>query len=173
MIVARTLKGKGVSSVEGKDGWHGKAFKKGEELDRALAELDTVRERRRRRCRVPDRQAVAGASRRRRSRSLHRLTRRGSRSRRAKRPAPPSPSSVRPTSVWSRSTPMSRTRPSVNASRRSRRTASIRTSSQNRSWWGRRRGWPRAGRSVPVDVRLLLGRARLTSSGWPRSATST
>src|SRR5512144_1658869 len=35
MILARTLKGKGVSSVEGKDGWHGKAFKKGEEMDRA------------------------------------------------------------------------------------------------------------------------------------------
>ena len=40
MILARTIKGKGVSSVEGKDGWHGKAFKKGEELDRALAELE-------------------------------------------------------------------------------------------------------------------------------------
>src|SRR3989454_10651049 len=40
MILARTIKGKGVSFVEGKDGWHGKAFKKGEELDRALAELD-------------------------------------------------------------------------------------------------------------------------------------
>jgi transketolase len=40
MILARTLKGKGVSFVEGKDGWHGKAFKKGEELDRVLAELD-------------------------------------------------------------------------------------------------------------------------------------
>jgi transketolase len=40
MILARTLKGKGVSFVEGKDGWHGKAFKKGEEMDRALAELD-------------------------------------------------------------------------------------------------------------------------------------
>ena len=40
MIVARTVKGKGVSFVEGKDGWHGKAFKKGEELDRALAELE-------------------------------------------------------------------------------------------------------------------------------------
>jgi transketolase len=39
MILARTLKGKGVSFVEGKDGWHGKPFKKGEELDRALAEL--------------------------------------------------------------------------------------------------------------------------------------
>src|SRR5688572_367598 len=40
MIVARTLKGKGVSFVEGKDGWHGKPFKKGEELDRAIAELE-------------------------------------------------------------------------------------------------------------------------------------
>ena len=33
MILARTLKGKGVSFVEGKDGWHGKALKKGEEAD--------------------------------------------------------------------------------------------------------------------------------------------
>ena len=40
MILARTLKGKGVASVEGKDGWHGKAFKKGEEMDRAIAELE-------------------------------------------------------------------------------------------------------------------------------------
>jgi transketolase len=40
MILARTIKGKGVSFVEGKDGWHGKAFKKGDELDRALAELE-------------------------------------------------------------------------------------------------------------------------------------
>jgi transketolase len=40
MIVARTVKGKGVASVEGKDGWHGKAFKKGDEADRAVAELE-------------------------------------------------------------------------------------------------------------------------------------
>jgi transketolase len=39
MILARTTKGKGVASVEGKDGWHGKAFKKGEEADKAIAEL--------------------------------------------------------------------------------------------------------------------------------------
>jgi len=38
-IVARTFKGKGVSFLENKDGWHGKAVKKGEELDKALAEL--------------------------------------------------------------------------------------------------------------------------------------
>jgi transketolase len=40
MILARTIKGKGVSFTEGKEGWHGRAFKKGEELDRALAELN-------------------------------------------------------------------------------------------------------------------------------------
>ena len=39
VIVAATRKGKGVSFTEDKDGWHGKALKKGEELDRALAEL--------------------------------------------------------------------------------------------------------------------------------------
>jgi len=39
MIVARTLKGKGVSFLEDRDGWHGKPLKKGEELDKALSEL--------------------------------------------------------------------------------------------------------------------------------------
>jgi transketolase len=38
-IVARTFKGKGVSFLENKDGWHGKPVKKGEELAKALAEL--------------------------------------------------------------------------------------------------------------------------------------
>jgi transketolase len=40
MILARTIKGKGVSFAEGLPGWHGRAFKKGEEMDRALAELE-------------------------------------------------------------------------------------------------------------------------------------
>jgi transketolase len=39
VLVARTLKGKGVSWVEGKDGWHGKALKK-DEADKAVAELE-------------------------------------------------------------------------------------------------------------------------------------
>ena len=39
VILARTVKGQGVASIAGKDGWHGKALKKGEEEDRALAEL--------------------------------------------------------------------------------------------------------------------------------------
>ncbi len=38
-IVARTFKGKGVSFLENKEGWHGKPVKKGEELSKALAEL--------------------------------------------------------------------------------------------------------------------------------------
>jgi transketolase len=38
-IVARTMKGKGVSSLEDRDNWHGKALKKGAELDAALAEV--------------------------------------------------------------------------------------------------------------------------------------
>lgn len=41
MIVARTIKGKGVSFLEDRDNWHGKALKK-EELDKALAELGEV-----------------------------------------------------------------------------------------------------------------------------------
>ena len=39
MILARTIKGKGLSLFEGKGGWHGKPLKKGEELDKAVAEL--------------------------------------------------------------------------------------------------------------------------------------
>ena len=41
MILARTLKGKGISFMEGKGGWHGKPIKKGEELEKALAELQS------------------------------------------------------------------------------------------------------------------------------------
>lgn len=41
MIVARTIKGKGVSFLEDRDNWHGKALKK-EDLDAALAELGEV-----------------------------------------------------------------------------------------------------------------------------------
>jgi transketolase len=43
MILARTLKGKGLSAIEGKDGWHGKALKKGDETDRAIAEIEQQR----------------------------------------------------------------------------------------------------------------------------------
>ena len=39
MVLARTLKGKGISFVEGRDGWHGKPLK-GDDLQRALRELE-------------------------------------------------------------------------------------------------------------------------------------
>src|SRR5262249_50767422 len=42
MILARTQKGKGVSFTEGKENWHGKAFKE-DELDRAIGELEQQR----------------------------------------------------------------------------------------------------------------------------------
>ncbi|HEY7510184.1 MAG TPA: transketolase [Vicinamibacteria bacterium] len=38
-VVARTLKGKGVSFLEDREGWHGKPARKGDELARAVAEL--------------------------------------------------------------------------------------------------------------------------------------
>lgn len=41
MIIAKTIKGKGVSFIEDADGWHGKALKK-EELDRAVMELGKI-----------------------------------------------------------------------------------------------------------------------------------
>ncbi len=42
-IIAKTIKGKGISFLEDKEGWHGKALKK-EELDKALSELGEVDE---------------------------------------------------------------------------------------------------------------------------------
>src|SRR5579883_2292369 len=39
VILARTLKGRGVSFLEDKEGWHGKALKKGAETEAALKEL--------------------------------------------------------------------------------------------------------------------------------------
>jgi transketolase len=41
MIIAKTIKGKGISFLEDKEGWHGKALKK-EELAKAVAELEPI-----------------------------------------------------------------------------------------------------------------------------------
>ncbi len=41
MLIAKTIKGKGVSFIENKNGWHGKALNK-EECDRALKELGEI-----------------------------------------------------------------------------------------------------------------------------------
>ena len=40
VLVAKTLKGKGLPSIEGKDAWHGKPLKAGEETDKAVAALE-------------------------------------------------------------------------------------------------------------------------------------
>ena len=40
MILARTVKGSGVSAIEGKEGWHGKPIPAGKDLDTAIAELE-------------------------------------------------------------------------------------------------------------------------------------
>ncbi|HJR77382.1 MAG TPA: transketolase [Nitrospiraceae bacterium] len=42
VLLARTLKGKGISSVEDRPDWHGKPLKKGDESDKAIAELERV-----------------------------------------------------------------------------------------------------------------------------------
>lgn len=39
VVLAKTLKGKGISFVEDRPDWHGKPLKKGEEADKAIAEL--------------------------------------------------------------------------------------------------------------------------------------
>ncbi len=41
MLIAKTIKGKGISFIENKDGWHGKALNR-EQCDRALKELGEV-----------------------------------------------------------------------------------------------------------------------------------
>jgi transketolase len=41
VIVARTIKGQGISLMAGKPGWHGRALKTGEEVETALRELES------------------------------------------------------------------------------------------------------------------------------------
>lgn len=41
MILAKTFKGQGVESIAGRDGWHGKALKAGEEAEAAIRELES------------------------------------------------------------------------------------------------------------------------------------
>ncbi|HEX2055196.1 MAG TPA: transketolase [Nitrospiraceae bacterium] len=42
ILLARTLKGKGISAVEDRPDWHGKPLKKGDETNKAIAELERV-----------------------------------------------------------------------------------------------------------------------------------
>lgn len=41
VVLAQTIKGKGIEAIAGKDGWHGKALKKGDETNKAIAELES------------------------------------------------------------------------------------------------------------------------------------
>lgn len=59
-IIARTIKGKGVSFVEDKDGWHGKALKE-EDLKKALDELGPINDNVRFNLRKPTQTSVANA----------------------------------------------------------------------------------------------------------------
>ncbi|MFB3853425.1 MAG: transketolase [Vicinamibacterales bacterium] len=40
MVLARTIKGKGISFMEGQEGWHGVPLKKGGDFERAMSELE-------------------------------------------------------------------------------------------------------------------------------------
>jgi transketolase len=133
MILARTIKGKGVSIFEGKEGWHGKPLKKGEELDKALAELQSQL--------LPDEEPVAPPQGRRAASHVQRRptsvwarrrTSSGKPWRRAKRTVPHSRVSATPTIGSSRSTPTSRTRRSARSSCTSIPIASTRRSSPSR-----------------------------------------
>ena len=149
VIIAKTIKGKGFSEVENKDGWHGKPFPP-DMADRAIAELGGVRNLVLRGPRPepaepgPARQAGtvarrpaagqaersgAGVRGRREGRHQEGLRRRAGRARRA-RPA-----------GWSRWTARSATRPSPTSSRRPTPSATSRCSSPSSSWWPRRPGW--------------------------------
>ena len=108
MILARTIKGKGISSIEGKGGWHGKPLKAGEEVEKALAELKSqfvpeetkTAEAGSRSCRTKGRSALRRGA----GRSAARRTRSATRSRRERRTEMRSRASVMPTSASSRST---------------------------------------------------------------------
>ena len=136
MIVAGTVKGKGVSIFEGKEGWHGKALKKGAELDQALAELNSqiVQDVRPRAGdseagQPPRRRAAAGV----RDRCCPRpRTSLASWSRRARRTARRSRRSAPSIGASSRSTPTSATPPSARSSSTRTRTGSTRSSSPSR-----------------------------------------
>ena len=60
-IIARTIKGKGISFLENKDGWHGKSLKE-EELKKALDELGTINDSVRFNLRKPAQPPMANSS---------------------------------------------------------------------------------------------------------------
>jgi transketolase len=158
-IVARTLKGKGVSFVEDKEGWHGKPLKKGDELTKALAELGDT------------------------SIALKVETRHYE----AEPKRPEGPIEVKPAyekgqevatreafgaalAKLAKSAPQTatpRTRRSPRSSRRSRPSASRRATSRSRTWSAWPSACPRKGRSRSPRPLPASSRAPTTSSAWP------
>ena len=112
VVIARTIKGKGVKAVENKDGWHGKPL---DDPDAAIEELGGLRN-----IIVDGREAGGGRAARLRDRRARAAALRGrlARSRRARRTARRWRRSARRAATWSRSTARSRTRPSPRSSRR-------------------------------------------------------
>ena len=151
----RTLKGKGVSFLEDKDGWHGKPVKKGEELQQGARRAGRHRASR---CAVeaaplPAAGAAAGGG----SLDAHarlrpgpggghaRGLRHGARQARAVCPQRGAPSTATP-----------RTRPSPSGSRTWRPRASPRATSPSRTWWASALGHGHRGQDpVRLDLRLL------------------
>jgi transketolase len=162
-IVARTLKGKGVSFVEDKEGWHGKPLKKGEELTKALAELgDTSLT-----LKVEPRHYEAEPKRPEGPLTITPAYEKGqevaTREAFGAALAKLAQSAPRP-SPWT-ATP--RTRRSRTSSRRSRPSASRRATSRSRTWWAWPSACPRKGRSRSPRPSLASSRAPTTSSAWP------
>ena len=179
MILARTIKGKGVSFVEGKDGWHGKAFKKGEELDRALAELEKQF------VPVPDAGPAANLA--------AQIPKPASKPRRRRRPKPIAPPAYKlgdqvatREALRHRARQARRSRPARRRARRRRqeldvqrrvregRAGPLLSELHRRAGDGRRGDGAGGARrdSVSVDLRVLPDRAPPISSAWRRSATS-
>jgi transketolase len=137
MILARTVKGKGIPLAEGKGGWHGKAFKKGEELDSVLRALDSQLVADEEPAQPPDgprtrRDQSRSSARRRTPRLADFPTSSATPSPRAKRTEAPLRSWAMATIASSRSTVTSRTPPSAKNSRSGHADRFFRTSSPSR-----------------------------------------
>ena len=170
VIVAKTIKGKGVKAVENKDGFHGKAL---DDPEKAIEELGGIRniDDRGRQARGRDEPHVASST---AARSSCRPTRSATtRSRRARPTATRSRRSATGGGTWSRSTARSRTRPTRRSSATRTRTGTSRCTSPSSRWSRRRSGSRCAGGSRSRRRSPRSSRARTTSSGWRRSAART
>ena len=134
MILARTVKGRGVSAIEGKDNWHGKPIPAGADLEAAIESWSgsSCRGRRGPSCRRPRAAPPRRPPRPPRRRPPRRTTRRAAPWRHARRTARRWRRSPRPTRASSRSTRTSATPRSARRSSARTPTASSRPTSPSR-----------------------------------------